>query len=527
MLSLAVCRGTAQTTSNYLATDRDVYVSGEEVLLSAFLDSALDFKVLCLGLSGEDGQLIHSVNLKIEEHCASGHIYLPDSLRTGSYLLTAFSPNFRKQAIGNREILVVNRFESTDEDFPVRRAGLPACETLQAADCNFVGLQDAYRFGETGKVQITVNGVKNGRAAVVVSRCLPGWEEHCLPVQPDLESNEMLTRKEGVVVQGLVKNSGTGEAVSGATVFLSIPDSIPYFDYYKTWNDGRFYFLLPQMYGKKSLVVQAKKEGGDEMLQVELDEFVDSSKLKFQSQYLPLGKAERNYLADAIKLVTFQKVFGTETLKEQAVVIDPVYPYPFYGKPEMTVDPDEFFELEDFNAISKELLQAVRFRQRKDGYELAMVDYDLKAFLPGQPMILVDGVPTDDLSRIAPLGSREIDWIDVVPFQRFYGNLKMDGVLAIYTKKGDSAILPTSLSLLKTDVESLQQPVSLIAPKNKEAHVPDFRQVLYWNPDVEISDSMQVNFQIPDVKGTYRMQLIERRDDGHLFERTEYFTVSE
>ena len=527
MLSLAVCKGMAQTKTNYLVTDRDVYVSGEEVLLTAFLDSGLDFKVLCLGLSGEDGQLVHSVNLKIEEHCASGHIYLPDSLRTGSYLLTAFSPNFRKQAIGNREIFVVNRFESTDEDFPLRRAALPACESLQSAAFRLVGLRNEYRFGETGEVQIQGDEAVTGHFAIVVSRCLPGWEEHCLPVQPDVESNEMLTRKEGVVVQGLVKDSGTEEAVSGATVFLSIPDSIPYFDYYKTWDDGRFYFLLPQMYGKKSVVVQAKKEDSNEELQVVLDEFIDSSKLRFQNQYLSLGSAERTYLADAIKLVTFQKVFETETLQKQTVQVDHVYPYPFYGKPEMTVDPDEFFDLEDFNAISKELLQAVRFRKRKGGYELTMVDYDVKSFLPGQPMILVDGVPIDDLSRIAPLSSKEIDWIDVVPYQRFYGNLRMDGVLAIYTKNGDSAILQASPSLLKTEVESLQQPVSLLAPKSKEAHVPDFRQVLYWNPNVEISDSMQINFHIPDVKGTYKMQLIKRRADGQLFERTEYFTVSE
>ena len=516
-------------TTSRLMTDRDLYVSGEDALISIFLNPDHDFKVLYLTLSGNEGSVVHTVKLQISNHQASGHFYLPDSLKTGSFLLTAFSPHFKKQPLVSKEIVVLNRFENTEDEFPVRRAVLEQRPVLAQSFFSFRGLQESYRREE--RVQLEIDGNINAPAgemlSVCVSRCGPDWESRYRSFRDDPDDTLLMTRKEGVVLQGVVKSQTDGKPVGGAQVFLSGPDSIPFFDFYTTWGDGRFYFVLPHMYGSEKLVLQAQKEGQTDDLDVCIDDLFDPSPLKFRVEPFGLDDDLRNYMNESIQLVTFQKIYGSQSLRVETRAYRPSFPFPFYGSTAMQVDPDDYFEMGDFNEVSKELLQPVRFRKRKEGYSLEIVDYDLKNFLSGKPMVLIDGVPVSDLTRIASMGSNEIDWIDVVPYQRFFGTLKMDGVLAIYTKKRDASAIPSSPHLLKLNFETLQEKVSLANSAQTDGHAPDFRQTLYWNPNLNVDEERTIGFTIPDVKGTYRVYLLERKADGELLEHTQYFTVSE
>lgn len=508
-----------------MLTDRDIYVSGEEVLLSVFLPADCEFKLINLSLTNSQGELIRTVSLPMHEFKADGHLYLPDSLASGSYLITVRSPHINPQMLESREIVVLNRFENTDEPIAVNRAMLPELFELPKSGVSVSGLLPSYPPGEQVNLTLTDPSNNNGVVAVAVSRCLPGWTvlHRDVPVA-DADAG-LLTAREGVVLQGVVLRKGTTEPVSGATVYLSIPDSIPFFDYYQTRSDGRYYFLLPNRYGSEKLVLQAEKGDETDELQLRVEAIGGSKDAGFQVEPMQQNSNTAAYLSESVQLVTFRKIYQAPDLDFQKAVNKPQFPFAFYGQSPIVVDPDEYFELGDFSEISKELLQPVRFRSRKDGYSLDIVDYDLRNYMTGKPMILVDGVPMSDLARLSPMGSKVIERIDVVPYQRFYGDLRMDGVLAIYTKSGDASSIPLSNHLLKLDIEALQTEVKLPDLKKEETE-PDFRQLLYWNPDLKVNGGASVQFTTPNVNGTYRVHLLERAADGQLSERTEYFTVS-
>jgi hypothetical protein len=507
-------------------TDRDIYISGEEVLTDVFVPDNCLFKVVYLSLTNSSGSIIQIANLPMHDFRAAGHLYLPDSLPSGSYLITAYSPQEKCPALESKEILVLNRFEDTDEPIGTERGDLPAIPALPVSAWHVTGLKENYRQGDAVELSLNNEKRKGSLLAVSVGRCFPGWEpRHWLnPVEKNGNIRQM--GNEGVVLQGVVRRLTGGEPVAGAMVYLSISDSIPYFDYCRTQDDGRFRFLLSNRYGLNKLVLQAEKEGETTDLQLVPELLRGMDNRGFAVSTLPIDQELRNYLTESIQLVTFRKIYQMPDLVVQTFQKKPAFPFPFYGQSAMKTKLDEYFEMSDFNEISKELLQAVRFRNRNGEYHMNVVDYDFRTYLDDNPMVLIDGVPLRDLSRLAPMGSKDIKRIDVVPYQRFYGDLRMDGVVAVYTKSGDASAVPVSEHLLKLNFEALQTDVELPGSGKKAASEPDFRQLLYWNPAFNPTSDGTIRFVTPNVNGTYRVYLLERTDDGQLLERTEYFTVS-
>ncbi|HKJ41215.1 MAG TPA: hypothetical protein VKA27_03935, partial [Sunxiuqinia sp.] len=412
--------------TGFLLTDRDVYVSGENLLAKVFVPQDQDFKVVYLSLSAIDGQLITSAKLKIENHEAAGYLYLPDSLHTGSFLLNAFSSHFVKQDFYSKEIVVINRFTNPDQGVQLERANLPEVPMVNQLLIDVQNLKESYQKRQDVSLSFQLNSELKkeitGKLSIVVSEVVPGWQARYLPVHPNFDHSILLTKYRGVVMEGMVTNTETKVPVDGATVYLTKPDSVPYFDYYRTSADGRFYFLLKDCQGVQPLIVQAVKEGENDQLKVQLDDQFSHDALQAEAKPVNLTKAEQSYFSKAVSIVTFDKVYQQNELEVAKSAFNKPYPFPFYGAPDVQVDPDEFFDMRNFNELSKELLSPVRFRERKDGYTLNLVDRDHSKYFVDLPLMTIDGVPVQKVSQIADMGTKEIDWIDVVPHECFYGD---------------------------------------------------------------------------------------------------------
>ena len=516
---------------SWMITDMDIYVSGETLLSKIYVPQDQQFQMLCLSLSSNDGLPVTSVKLSIENHQAAGSLYLPDSLSTGSYLITAYSCHYERQAFFSKEIIVLNRFENQDQELTIERGQLEEMVTSETNQISVSGLKSSYKQRENGVFSISLDEALlselEGELSVIISEDVPGWKSQYLPIEPNFEKTMLLTEKRGVVMQGKVTNTETGNPVNGATVFLSIPDSIPYFDYYNTDPEGQFFFMLEEFYGSFPMFIQAIKEDENDQLKIQLVENVVDEKLKFDTHLVELPISTNEYFADAISMTTFRKVYQVNEYEYATTKHKTGYPFPFYGRADVQVDPDDYVELSDFNEISKELLSPVRFRNRKDVYSLNIFDRELDDYFTDEPLMMIDGVPVQDLRKIANLSSSDIDWIDVVPYQRFYGNQRYDGVLSIFTKDLNGSLIFSSDRILKLEYETLQEETRLAELETQGKNMPDFKQVLLWEPELKAERNNQLQLKTSDIKGTFKVQISGRKKNGEMTQLVQYFTVTE
>src|ERR1035437_3023137 len=91
-----------------LFTDRDLYVSGETLMLKVFTPAAEHSGVVNVDLINRKGIKITGAILEIIDHQADGFIFLPDSLSSGTYMLR--TSTITDKILTIRELYIANRF---------------------------------------------------------------------------------------------------------------------------------------------------------------------------------------------------------------------------------------------------------------------------------------------------------------------------------------------------------------------------------------------------------------------------------
>jgi len=107
----------------FVRTDRDIYISGEEVWFKAYTLNGLAntqddiSKVVYLELLDKNNFPLRQVKVKIEKSSGSASFILPDNISSGNYLIRAYTnwmKNFSTDEFFYRTISVINPFESID-----------------------------------------------------------------------------------------------------------------------------------------------------------------------------------------------------------------------------------------------------------------------------------------------------------------------------------------------------------------------------------------------------------------------------
>lgn len=511
-------------------TDRDVYVSGETVLAKIFTPKDNPSRIVHIDLINKQGTRITGGSMEINNNQADGFLELPDSLSSGTYLLRAYLKNTAAQLKIIREIWITNRFEGLEKTVQMNRA--TASERIQekaTGQINIDGIAPRYQtntpIAASIRIDPTLGKEIDGNLLVCIAQTNPGFEPATFAWKSD-QSGTSLSENKGVILSGTVTDKKTQTPAPGITVFLTIPDSIPGFQYYTTKNDGHFYFLLDKYYGPVEAVVQCFGNNPEQRLKLTLEDHL--SKIgdlpKFTSQNIP--EDFKNSLSANIEAITLQKIFGQE---KELVLAPPVRKrevYPYYGMPTVTVDPKLFIDLPNFNEISKELLHGVKYRNFNNEPTIQVINSPMHNFFEEAPLILLDGIPIRDLNLIKDMSSADIDRVDICQTERYYGDLRFQGVVAIYTKKADSSRIPESDQLIRLNLETIQVSASLAPTPPLSPNIPDLRQIFYWNPKVDPAQTLSVNCTTSSITGKFKLVVRGRLKDGTLIFTEKQFEVN-
>ncbi len=512
-----------------LYTDRDVYVSGETLFTKIYTPEGNPARIVYLDLVNQYGVRVTGVSLEIKSNQANGFIQLPDSLGSGNYLARAYLKNTSGKLKVLREIWISNRFDGREKTSEMKRiSGLEKIQEQRTGKIEFENIEANYQsnsnIAATIRIDETLLSEIDGNLLVSVAQTEPSFDAASF-IWSYNQGKEGITENKGIILSGTVTDRKTLEPAAGITIYLTIPDSVPGFQYYQTRKDGRFYFLLEDYFGAVQAVVQCFGNTPVQRLKITMDEMFAEVGTLPEYRQQPISEEFKRNISRNIDALTFRKIFGQDKLEVEQVAIKQKEISPYYGNPTRTVDPQLFIDLPDFTEISRELLPGVKWRNYNNEPTLQVINNNMHNYFADNPLILIDGIPIRDLNVIKDMGTADIDRVEICQYERYYGDLRFPGVVAIYTTKADYSSLPTSDQLIRMDLETIQLQVASAEHVVQEQTIPDLRQLIYWNPLAEPKSAIFIKCNTSAIAGQFKLIVRGRLKNGTLIFAEKQFEV--
>jgi hypothetical protein len=158
----------------------------------------------------------------------------------------------------------------------------------------------------------------------------------------------------------------------------------------------------------------------------------------------------------------------------------------------------------------REYVANLLLKKQKGNFHINMMDDSWHTFFKDDPLVLLDGLPVFDITKIIEFDPLKIKKIELVNRQYFLGPINADGIVSYCTYKGDLAGFQLDPNAVILEYEGLQLARQFYSPvydtpKETASRMPDFRNVLYWSPDVKTNKdgTKQIKFYTSDMTGTY------------------------
>lgn len=515
----------------FLFTDRDYCASGDTVWFKVFLTNGLSEKgnVIHVQLDSPTNNLISTVLKKSQNQWAEGYVFVPDSLATGVYFLSAFLNSQRSNQnleAGSKSLFVYNRFANDISEMKIPSGG----QKIMSKNVG-TGVEikiNRNEFLPREKVTVRVNcsewnkqGIKNAvvKAAKIDELAAEAggtFTVNLISRNPEIPS---ATEKDGFVINGKVTDSETGDPIAGVLVLLSIVAEPPYFDYSVSGEDGGFYFYLKNAEGVPNAVLQAVVENGREY-SIQLGENYLMRSRSFPMVQKTLTPKQTDFISTVVNGSFLSRLFKNNYVVQSDSFYMPArFTIPFYGKPGDHVVPAEFIDLPDFREISRELLPGVQYREKDGEITFRLLNEIGEEFFDVEPLRLINGIPVFKNHLFTSLKSTEIDYVDVVKQQRMFGDLIFNGVLAVSLKDKSNLWLAQQTNIFQFPVQCLQAdkiPLYIEKP-NIGANIPDVRQVYFWKI-MDTAAPETFDFFLSDITGKIEVS-VEGINDKNEFEK--------
>ena len=310
----------------------------------------------------------------------------------------------------------------------------------------------------------------------------------------------------GHLVRGRVLDRRTGAPVQGLQVYLAAPSHrIRLYNAISQAN-GSFLFEAPDWYGPQQLVAQTDTQR-DSLYRLEILS-------PFSGRYAtaparPLTLAER-WAASLLRRHVQAEVQQQYAARPARYLAPAADSGAFYGKPTARYLLDTYTRFPTLEDVLREYVPGVLVRARKDGFHLLVPDNNRRDVMEN-PLVLLDGVPVFDTNRIMAFDPLKMRQLDVVLSRYSNGPLTYNGIVSLSTYQGDLAGFPLNPHALLQEYEGVQGQREFYAPRYdspaaSRSRQPDFRNLLYWNPEVHTTPTgTELVFYTSDQVGSYRV----------------------
>lgn len=516
-----------------LFNDRDLYLSGEDIWFTAFVLINNLFgkkelsKIVYIELFDGKKKPIFKGKFEINNGMVSGSFQIPPETRSGNYFVrayTLFQRNSPPENIQTKRIRVINTEFSLPKDEIVN----PIAESDSM-------VFDVSKMDTEGNVQIEINtdktvygnrdpialnikmpdaydGTMTGLCVSVVrkgalqqsTRIISSVNNRDHKNQNNQQEIFWIPETRGVGLSGFVSDKNTLKPIEGLKVYLSVLGQNPQLHMVQTKENGAFIFVLGNITETKELFLGVDPNDQSNV-QISVNNNFSNDFGHLSNVPLSIDSSFKNLLEEMMVNHQTQLIFSPHkaSISELSVSSSEVFSHP-----EISIHLADYIDLPNLEAIFYELVPTVKVRGKVGQKKISVFDPKTEIIFPNQ-LLLVDHVPVFDCEATLGLPPSRIDNIEVVNSTYYLGDNTFRNVVMINSKAHDFAGYNFPDGSIFVDYQNLSPIKKFSIPdyqnqSDKNSRIPDFRTLLYWNPEIEISKTdTTLQFYTSDNTGVY------------------------
>ena len=512
----------------YISTDREVYVAGDAVWMSAWcIDAATGelssfSKTAYVEVHSSTG-MVQTGKISLDKGRGAGRLVLPSTLPTGPYRLIAYthlgaSEEGFDPLPGSRMLSVFNTLsadrvpggvEVVDElpqaPAPVSEGALQVT-AVDAASSSKTRILLSNQGTEPVSFSLSVyhdDGIPAQEGDHITDfvrsvRSLPPARGFDTGVVPDYEGEIIRARVAGTDAEGL-------KAVVDKYAVISSPGSGEnlYTDLIKA--DGTVSFYTSNIYGEQEMFLEIEDLDRGNVCHLELvSPFLD----------LPAGSFEPLRLhpgwASALELrgvgMQLEKNFDADTLY---TALPARMHLLFEERDCKRYNLDDYTRFPLMEEVFVEFIPEIRVRTLGGEKTIQVWSPTLLGgyvFQNGKALSLLDGVPVLDQEKILSYDPNLVKRIEIYTHSYFFGVRSFDGVVNFVTYKGTLPSMAFADNVRIVDFQGCSIPMAYTCERAGSDY-PDYRQTLYWHPMLTLApgERLEVECKTPAYGGRFEV----------------------
>jgi hypothetical protein len=302
-----------------------------------------------------------------------------------------------------------------------------------------------------------------------------------------------------------VTDPRSNEPAVGKEIFLSVPGTPFQLQTAITGKDGNATFNVKDLYGTRKMIVQVNSPDKN------------AYKLELESPfYEAIGKQGKNvFVVTPQQLEQYsinmqvQNIYNADSMR-MFYGHSSSDTLPFYGKALYSYKLDDFTRFTTMEEVLREYVREINVVAKGNDHYLRMLDEPRHEVNENNLLVLWDGVPLQDPHSIFKYDPLKVKRLDVIPRRYAVGEAVFNGVASFVTYNGDLSGFTTDESMLSIKYEGMQLQREFYSPtynttERISSRMPDFRNTLYWSPNVNTSakGTANLSFYTSDRKGKY------------------------
>jgi hypothetical protein len=307
-----------------------------------------------------------------------------------------------------------------------------------------------------------------------------------------------------VSVSGFVREKGTGLPAPDVRVFASVLFRNFQIHSTITNEDGSFIFSLNFLSGNHDLYFYAEPFA-DKELELFINNDFSGDYPDLTNVFLPPDSSARSLIE---QLWVNQQV-SQKFPDESKVITNHTPELPFlFGNEMLTVKPDDYVGLNTMKEVFNEIIPWVRLNETGGHYRFSVFD-KASGQLFNDPLILLDHIPLPNADELIKIHPSQVSEIGVVTGAYALGNNIFQGVISIKTKSRDFSGINFPDASAFAEFQTISSSSTLSFPRYDigqplNEHIPDFRTLLYWEPEIALSSqNIPLNFYSSDHCAVY------------------------